>query len=236
MTTAILTVLLAVSADAARKHTVVPKDCMWDLAQHYYKDPFQWRKIADANPPPDVKDPHWIYPDQVLIIPDIDEDVPEPEEPAPEEAATTPAAPIQPVTFQSDQGEQTVTVPESLSTKFPEGLVSAPPSNYRMMALPGWTADGSVAAFNGTEIMAAEGDLIDLAIERGKPSSGDRYEVYRKAAPTEADTNKAATYVVKIGVVQLRKPVAGNRFRAVILKSNDSVQIGDLIVKAAKGG
>ncbi|MBI5200903.1 MAG: LysM peptidoglycan-binding domain-containing protein [Elusimicrobia bacterium] len=240
MLNAMLWALLALPAGAERKHKVVPKDCMWDLAQYYYKDPFKWRKIADANPPPDVRDPHWIYPDQILIIPDLDEPQAEPAAAAPEEAATTPAEapapeppppPLKPVDFQADKGQDTVTVPESLSTRFPDGLVSAPPSNYRMMALPNWSPDGSIVGFNGTEIMAAEGDAIDLVIEKGKPASGDRYEIYRRAAPTEADVNKTATYVVKIGMVQVRKPLGGNRFRAVILKSNDSIQIGDLIVK-----
>lgn len=240
MMNAMLLTLLAAAAGAERKHTVVPRDCLWDLAQHYYKDPFKWRRIADANPPPDVKDPHWIYPDQVLIIPDLDDSAPEPETPVPEEAAVTPAeaavtpaeAPVAaPVSFRPDEGQDMVTVPESLSTRFPDGLVSAPPSNYRMMVLPNWSPDGSIVGFNGTEIMAAEGDLIDLAIEKGKPASGDRYEIYRRAAPMEADTNKAAVYVVKIGLVQLRKPLGGNRFRAVILKSNDSAQIGDIVVK-----
>jgi len=227
--------LLASTASAERKHKVVLKDCLWDLAQYYYKDPFKWRKIADANPPPDVRDPHWIYPDQILIIPDQGEPAAEPTAIAPDEAAVTPAEPPapppKPVDFQADKGQDTVTVPESLSTRFPDGLVSAPPSNYRMMALPNWSPDGTIVGFNGTEIMAAEGDAIDLTIEKGKPVSGDRYEIYRRAAPTEADANKAATYVVKIGLVQVRKPLGGNRFRAVILKSNDSVQIGDLIVK-----
>lgn len=223
-----------------RRHKVVLKDCMWDLAKHYYGDHFKWRKIAAANPPPDVNDPHWIYPDQILIIPDLEE--PEPEAPpAPVEAAKTPAvepppapepppAEAKPVRFVADEASGAVTVPESLSTRFPEGLIAMPPSNYRMKALGSWVPDGEVAGFSGTEIMAAEGDFIDLTVS-GKAAGGDRFTVFRRAAPTEADVDKTATYVVKIGLVQVRKPLPGGRFRAVILKSNDAVQVGDLLVR-----
>ena len=64
-----LSLALAVPAFDERTHTVVPKDCLWDLAKHYYSNPFRWRVIHAANTNI-VKDPHWIYPKQVLVIPD----------------------------------------------------------------------------------------------------------------------------------------------------------------------
>ncbi|MBI4422497.1 MAG: LysM peptidoglycan-binding domain-containing protein [Elusimicrobia bacterium] len=218
----ILAAIAAAAQAAALRHTVVPTDTMWDLAGRYYGDHFEWRRIADANPPPDVHDPHWIYPGQVLIIPDRE---------GPPEAAPAPAPPAKPVRFTADPGPGTEAAPESLSTRFPTGLVGAPPSNYRMRALPGWSPDGAVTGFDGREIMAAEGDPIDVSVEKRAAAAGERFVVYRTAGPTEADADKTATYVVKIGLIQVRKPLTGNRYRAVILKSNDSVQVGDVIVR-----
>ncbi|MEO0137888.1 MAG: LysM peptidoglycan-binding domain-containing protein [candidate division WOR-3 bacterium] len=64
-------------------HTVKPGDTLWDIAGFYYQNPFLWPYIWRANLTK-IKDPHWIYPDQVFVIP-----------PAPEEslAAVPPAPP-----------------------------------------------------------------------------------------------------------------------------------------------
>src|SRR5579859_4143878 len=73
--TAILALSLApaFAAELPTEHTVEVKDTMWDLAGRYYHDHFKWRRIAEANPPPKVSDPHWIYPRQILRIPALEE-------------------------------------------------------------------------------------------------------------------------------------------------------------------
>ena len=54
----------------SRTHVVVDGDHLWGLASAYYNDPFQWRRIYDANLNV-VEDPHWIFPDEELVIPGI---------------------------------------------------------------------------------------------------------------------------------------------------------------------
>jgi hypothetical protein len=49
------------------KHTVKPGDTLWDIAQFYLKDPFKWPSVFHANTDI-IKNPHWIYPGQVLTI------------------------------------------------------------------------------------------------------------------------------------------------------------------------
>jgi LysM repeat protein len=51
-----------------RTHTVVKGDTLWGISQRYYGKGASWPRIFDANRSK-IKDPHWIYPGQVFVIP-----------------------------------------------------------------------------------------------------------------------------------------------------------------------
>ncbi|MEJ2568793.1 MAG: LysM peptidoglycan-binding domain-containing protein [candidate division WOR-3 bacterium] len=56
-----------------KNHTVVKGDCLWDIAGFYYNDPFLWPVIYEANKD-SIADPHWIYPGEVFVIPNVPEE------------------------------------------------------------------------------------------------------------------------------------------------------------------
>jgi hypothetical protein len=70
-------------------HEVVKDDTLWDLAQRYYQNPFEWRVIWNANRDV-VEDPNWIYPAEVIVIPGLPGEAPA-EEPMPDEPMEEPA-------------------------------------------------------------------------------------------------------------------------------------------------
>ena len=96
---AVLAVLILPSFAQAQEpvgtHTVVDEDTLWDLAQLYYQNPFEWRVIWEANRD-SISDPNMIFPAETFIIPGL---------PGTAATAETPV--------QADSGMTTVGLPEA---------------------------------------------------------------------------------------------------------------------------
>jgi len=70
---ALLLIISIVLVAQYKQHTVVKGDCLWDIAGFYYNDPFLWPVIYEANKD-SIADPHWIYPGEVFVIPNVPEE------------------------------------------------------------------------------------------------------------------------------------------------------------------
>jgi hypothetical protein len=73
--------------EGAMVHTIVKGDTLWDLAAHYLGDPFLWPQIWERNPY--IKDSHWIYPGDPLVIDLAVQEAPVAEEEVPFEETVT---------------------------------------------------------------------------------------------------------------------------------------------------
>jgi len=58
---------LQIREDAPDRHIVVKGDTLWDISAKFFKDPWKWPQVWVLNQE-NVKDPHWIYPGNVIIL------------------------------------------------------------------------------------------------------------------------------------------------------------------------
>jgi len=86
----LLLITVALALFPQKVHVVKKGDTLWDLAGYYYNNPFIWRNIYNANMDK-IKDPHWIYPGQEFLIPDVPADETTTSTEQPVEMTTEPA-------------------------------------------------------------------------------------------------------------------------------------------------
>ena len=213
-------------------HTVVDGDTLWDLAQEFYGNPFDWRRIWDANQD-QVVDPNLILPGQLLTIPDGQSEVSEvmevvvvaPEEPEP---PARPSMASQRTVFYQDtsviragvvRGDeiQHLAVPRDLVYSAPWLIgLEGDPDNQGMISgfAGGATPGGTVRSY----------DRINLGVMGDAPRVGDRYQLFRVDRLLE----DVGQVVIPTGIVSVID-VSDEGVVAIVDKEYHLIRVGDFI-------
>jgi len=230
---ALLLVFVSIFAQEAT-HTVKPGDTLWDIAGFYYQNPFLWPYIWRANLT-QIEDPHWIYPDQVFVIPPSPEEslgvVPPPSETAvvvppeivPEEAYTYTYVPPAP------PGKKTA---EVISVVKPEEHIFSEDIIHRAgfiltEDLPLWGTITGTEPTGEKNISAYKTVYIDRAND---VKAGDILTIYRpgKSISHPKTGEFLGKEIIVLGRAEVEQ-VGEEGSRCKVIDSYDIIRNGDLV-------
>jgi len=228
-------------------HTVVRDDTLWDLAQFYYQNPYEWRVIWEANRD-SIADPNLIYPNEVFVIPGLpgqavaaapeSEPAPQPE---PMPVAQGPTAPADLVQFgfrQARPAEQARTIFYADSSQG-GSVVRYTNTDYvavtrdaayssPWLLRPGTpvTSTGYIAGFANPEARASTIRSFDrIVVDMPVPSRvGAELQLFRVAREIPG----IGLVVMPTGVATVES-LGGEGVIAVVTKEYNRIQPGDLV-------
>jgi len=221
-------------------HTVVRGDTLWDLAQHYYKDPFQWRRIWEANRDK-IADPNLIYPDQVFAIPGREASVSgvavaaaPVEAPAPEPGMQPPAPPSGgaaadlPTIFRSETAVMRAGVLRTegaARVAVPAGMVMSAPWMVRLGREPDYL--GEIRDFAGGAIRSQtvrQYNRVEIDFVGTPPPVGTQLQAFRQEKVIET----VGQVMIPTGIVTVSE-VQGSKGVAVVSHELNRITIGDYV-------
>ena len=210
--------------EGSRTHLVVKGDTLWDLAGKYLGNPFAWPQIWELNQW--IKDPHWIYPGDPLVI-DL------------ARAVATPASLPEAVAALQPDVKRT----ESSAVRKPElGFTFQDYIQLPFLADGGaeahYAAQGAFAIIAGKRedrqhLGEGETVYVNAGTDQGV-KAGDRFVVLKttlRGLPHPRDAKKKLGDVIQqTGVIRL-VTVQAKSAVAVIERTLDTVEVGNRLVR-----
>lgn len=213
-------------------HTVVKGDTLWDLSQKFLGSPWYWPKVWSYNP--EIANPHWIYPGNLVRFFPNGEEAPTKVE-AGGSADGAAAA--------ENGGEEGVDEAEAIAEAFEEdrvyvaGKIGYTPKATRKVSQVGFVTPKELeesgridSSFSEAEMLSYPDTVYVSFKQKAGARVGDRYLLYR----TESEIKRPGSgerfgYLTKLlGVVKVTK-VSDRLVTAAIQETWDEVVRGDLV-------
>ena len=182
-------------------HVVRTGDTLWDICFYYFNDPWQWPKIWSYNP--QVTNPHWIYPGDLVRLLPRGMFVQSPTEPdiKPEPGVDRPVAPARKSEVSLKQ------------------LAFVQKSDLEKSV----TIDGAV----DEKELLGDGDSVYLSYPEGKPPQvGQRYSIYQPGKSVKSGDTEYGSYVRLLGTLEVVSVKQDKRARGVILNATREITRG----------
>jgi hypothetical protein len=213
-------------------YTVKPGDTLWDLSGRFLNNPWYWPKVWSYNP--EIANPHWIYPGNLVKFYPSGEEAPtrvEPVAPAPEPVLAEEGAPTAPKELE-DLSVGTIAKAEQLGEDDAVAVVGP----YRVGQAPKRGTSVRRDNFVTRRVLEDSGVISAAFEEKLLLSSGDKiYAKFRDPAPVKV----GETYAIFRNEGPVRHPVTNEVFgyKTVILGSARVTTLGDrvatLVVRAS---
>lgn len=190
------------SGEEAVYHKVVPRDTLWDITGKYLGDPFKWPGVWKVNP--DIKNPHLIYPGNIVRVTPDGVEVLEPSDARAEGLSV----------IAVEEGESVVVLDPEEGPEYepePEGPVTraAPPGpkvKGRAVLRRGFISaeelkgSGAVVGQKEKRMYSSGGDEVVLSFkDRPSVKAGDRYTVFTVGRMLKhPETGKGLGYEIDI--------------------------------------
>lgn len=168
-------------------YTVRPGDTLWDLSGRFLNNPWYWPKIWSYNP--EITNPHWIYPGNILRFYPSAEEAPTRVEPVEAPIATLEEEELQPVRELEDFSRANLKEPASTE----EQDVVAVSGPYKVGYVPPRTRLARRETFVTPRELAESGAIMAAFEEKRMLSTLDR--AYARFE-NQAEVRPGETYLV----------------------------------------
>ncbi len=214
-----------------KEYKVVKGDTLWAITKTELADPFRWPEVWKVNPW--IKNPHWIYPGQIIKIPIYLLK----KEKLAEEMAKSGAASGEPQTV-SVSGEPAAASPEAEKAKVnqeAEKIIKYPLVDKNMLTASGYISGsipgvGQITDSPSEQLAYGLDDLIYIAVDH-PAHVGDKFYVIRASDLIyHPVTEQEIGYVITIcGTVEIAK-IRPGEITARVTKNFVEIRKGDRLV------